>query len=246
MKRKHILIGIAGVALVAIIVFVVFLYSSSDKIVKAAIERYGTKITGTKVTVGAVEISASTGRGTIRDVRVANPKGYSGHDAFRLGEITVEIDIASLTKPVVVINEVVIKTPEVIYELNDRGKSNIDAIRDHAESFAPRSVEKSGKAGGAGEKRLRIRSFFFEGGRVEADATAVGAGQTSASLPDLRMTDLGGAGGAPADEIGKKVATTYASTVTKAVAAKGLKRVIDEGAKGLEGTANDLLKKIGE
>jgi hypothetical protein len=34
--------------------------------------------------------------------------------------------------------------------------------------------------------------------------------------------------------------------VTKVVAAKGLKRVIDEGAKELEGTAKDLLKKIGE
>jgi hypothetical protein len=108
---KKLLIIAAVVLLVVIVGVGVYLYNSIDTIVKAAIEKYGSEITGTKVSVGSVDISLKTGRGTIRDVEVHNPKGFSSGVVFRLGEITVDIDVASLNKDPVVVERVTILAP---------------------------------------------------------------------------------------------------------------------------------------
>ena len=93
--RKALIIG--ALALVAVIVGVgVFLYNSIDSIVKAGIEKYGSEITGTRVSVGSVDISLKSGRGTIRNVVVHNPKGFSSAHVFSLGEITVDLDVTAL------------------------------------------------------------------------------------------------------------------------------------------------------
>jgi len=86
--------------------------------VKAAIERFGSDITGTKVTVGSVDISLKSGLGTIRGVRVDNPEGFSSDDAFELGEITVDLDVASLNRDPIVIEEIRILAPAVRGELD--------------------------------------------------------------------------------------------------------------------------------
>ena len=114
---KKLLIIAAVVLLVVIVGVGVYLYNSIDTIVKAAIEKYGSEITGTKVSVGSVDISLKTGRGTIRDVEVHNPKGFSSGAVFRLGEITVDIDVASLNKDPVVIERVAILAPEEAWPL---------------------------------------------------------------------------------------------------------------------------------
>ena len=52
---------------------------------KNGIERYGTDVCGTKVTVGSVDISLKSGRGTIHDLRVANPDGFSHDSVVKFG-----------------------------------------------------------------------------------------------------------------------------------------------------------------
>ena len=68
-----------------------FLASNLDGLVKQIIERTGSELTGTAVRLGAVEIDLTSGRGTLRNLRVANPDGFSGADVFSLGAILFEI-----------------------------------------------------------------------------------------------------------------------------------------------------------
>jgi hypothetical protein len=81
----------------------VYLYNSIDSIVKNGIERYGTDVCGTKVSVGSVDISLKSGTGTIHDLRVANPDGFSHDSAVVLGGATLVLDIGSLNRDPLVI-----------------------------------------------------------------------------------------------------------------------------------------------
>jgi hypothetical protein len=244
-KSRTVLLALAVVVAGVVVIAVVVLYSSLDSIVKAAIERYGTDITGTKVTVGAVEISPKTGRGTIRDLRVANPAGFPGGDAFRLREITVEVDISTLTKSLIVVNEVSVIAPEAAYVMNEKAQSNVGVIRDRVQSFG--GTDRSGAKGEETDdsKRLRIRRLNFEGGRVEAVASVLGKSQSeTVALPPLWMSDVGGAGGAPPDEIGKIVMTAYVKAVTKAIADKGIGRVVDKAKEKAKESATGALENL--
>ena len=95
MKRTLLLSGAAVV--IVLLGALWLLYSSLDFVVKEAIEKYGSQATGTSVRVASVSISLTSGRGTLRGVRIANPPGFSSGDAFAFGEVTLEIDVGTVT-----------------------------------------------------------------------------------------------------------------------------------------------------
>ena len=249
MKRIVLILGLGVVAIAAVVVYT--LYSSLDSLVKQAIETYGSEMTGTPVRVGSVSISLADGRGSVRGLRVANPEGFESGDAFALGEITLALDIASLTQDPLVVKEVLIDGPVANVVVGPTGRTNIDAIRKNVERYAGSS---GGSKGGSGSDaaaaetpapKLRIQEFTFENGRVEADASAVGGKELSRDLPPLSLRDVGGRSGKPADEIGQIVLAAYTKTILRSVAAGQAERAIDEKLGGAAGeAAKGLLNKV--
>ena len=83
MKRVFVYGGIAVGAVVAlIIVAVIFVFSSLDGIVQTAVEKFGTEIVGAKVSLADVEISATSGKGILRGLKVGNPEPFKTDSAF--------------------------------------------------------------------------------------------------------------------------------------------------------------------
>ena len=93
MKRWILALVLAGVAAVAGGVF--FLSRNLDHIVAEQIEVRGGAALGTAVRVGSVELDLREGRGRLRDLRVANPPGFSGGDVLSLGSVSLAIDAQS-------------------------------------------------------------------------------------------------------------------------------------------------------
>ena len=93
---KKPLIGLGIIILLLVIAFV-FVGSNLDSIVKSAIEKYGTQALGADVSVGSVDLDIAEGKGTIRNLTVGNPEGYSRSDALSFGELTVAFDYKSRT-----------------------------------------------------------------------------------------------------------------------------------------------------
>jgi uncharacterized protein involved in outer membrane biogenesis len=229
---------IAAVVLVVVVVgFAVFLYNSIDPIVKSAIEKYGSEIAGTKVTVGSVDISLKSGRGTIRNVEVRNPEGFSSGSVFKLAEITVDIDVSSLNKDPVVIDEVRIVAPEVHVEVAANGRTNVGVLKDHVDRYSA-GTSAGGEQASGYEKKFRITRFSFEDGHVDADANAVGAGDFEAPIPPVRLKDVGGPQGGSPDAIGKAVTRSLLgaamSVVTREISNRAKGRLEDEAKKALE------------
>jgi len=234
------LLIIATVVLLLVIIGVgVFLYNSIDPIVKSAIEKYGSEITGTKVSVGSVDISLKSGLGTIRDVEVHNPKGFSSAAVFRLAEITVDLDVGSLKKDPIVVDEVIVLAPEVHVEVAANGQTNIGVVKDHVDAFRVGSAASRKQEAGY-EKKFRIAMFRFEAGRVDADAVAVGAGAFEEEISPIRMQDVGGAQGGSPDAIGKEVTNALLGAAKSVVTRELRNRAADR----LEGNARKALESI--
>jgi len=140
--KRWLLIG-AGL-LVVIVAGLFYLYSSLGSLIKVAVEKYGSEITQAKVQLNQAKVSATSGQGALRGLNVGNPKGFRTASAFKLGEISLTLDVSTIASKPVIIKEIVVSAPEVTYELGPQG-SNIDAIKRNVDAYtkAGRSTEKA-------------------------------------------------------------------------------------------------------
>ena len=251
MKFRNIVLGVSVFILVVVVAGVYFLSTNLDPLIKGAIQKYGSQILGAPVTVSGVSISPSTGAGTIRGLRVGNPAGFSDGTAFELGEITLGIDISSITSPVVVIKEILIAASRVIVETNSSGHTNIDVIASNAKSHSRGSASKpaepkaSEPVDESAAPLLRILKFTFERGTVAADLSNTGGKQYNAELPELRLNNLGGNAGATPAAIGKEVIDAVTKQVSQVLAKRGGDELIDRHLEGGQAeAAKGLLKGL--
>ena len=127
---------IGGVLVVLILVvggFILLSYLNSN--VKAAIEQVGSDVTGTEVRVDEVEISLTSGEGAVRGIRITNPQGFEDADAFQFDEITMKIDLTSLTQDPVIIEEIVVQGARIRYEFGGQG-TNVGEIQKEVDKYS--------------------------------------------------------------------------------------------------------------
>ena len=111
--KKWILIG-AGAVIVLIIVVVVMLATNLGPIIKKAVNSYGPDITKTKVSLGDVDISLFSGKATLKNFFLGNPKG-------------LDIDEKSIPKDTIIIDRIEVVSPDITYE-KIKGGDNFQTI----------------------------------------------------------------------------------------------------------------------
>lgn len=117
---KKLLIGVG--ALVAVLaISMAYLWSNLDSIVKEAIQTYGSEATQTDVRVDSVKLLLAEGSAQINGLTVANPAGFTDPNIFSLGMIRTKIETSSLDKNPIIIDEISISAPSVVYEINKDG-----------------------------------------------------------------------------------------------------------------------------
>jgi len=241
MKQKLIIAVIA--VLIVITGLFLYLYNNVDSIVKNGIERYGTDVCGTKVSVGSVDISLKSGRGTIRGLRVANPDGFSHDSVVELGDAIVAIDIGSINRDPIVITEIRVKSPLVSAEVDEKLGTNIGKIRGHVQQYQARAAKPAGKQDAGFEKRIAIRSFVIELGTLKADATRVGREKGQWEMPSIELSNLGGERGVRPEAIAKVISvalfTRAEQVAAEHVKAAAVQQIKNEAQKKLD----EILKK---
>jgi hypothetical protein len=242
--NKIIIIVVIVVVLIAVGAY--FLLSNLNSLVARIIEKNGSNVTQTSVSVSGVEIALRDGRGSIKGLQVENPDGFKERYAFSLDDITLDIDIKSLREDPIVIEEIRIQAPIVNAEVTKTGASNIEELRKRVQEYTAGAAGERDKSGGP-EKRIRIEQFIIEKGSIEVDASALGLEKRTITLPEYRLSNIGGAGGAPPDEIAKILLTAMARKTTSEIASSELNRLIKEKLEGsLTDKAKGLLEKIGK
>ncbi|MEE4279236.1 MAG: AsmA family protein [Halieaceae bacterium] len=217
-----------------------------DAIVASLIESEGSKALGTQVSVTGVEIDLRGGAAAIAGLTVANPAGWTAANAFELDRVSVDIDLASLKTPVIVLSEVDIDAARVAYEMRANGKNNLQELLSGMQSGSEED-EAPAEDQPASDIRLRIDSLEFEGltatARVEDPRNPGEIKEEQLSLPPLAMSAVGGSAGAPPQKIAAQISGQMAREVIEAAAKKGFTDLIREEAGKLGEKLSDMFRK---
>jgi hypothetical protein len=228
-KRKLLVIITAAVLLLA--AGLVFLWTNLDGIVRNAIERYGSQATGTEVRVDSVSLEPVKGKGAIKGLTVANPRGYSAPHIISLGGISVRIDPRAIALTPAVIDDIRIAAPQVFYEMNDARVANIDVLKKNLAAGQPARTGDKGKKGF--EKRLRIRRLVIENARAEIRIAALGGKPRTVALSRIEMTDIGGKDGAPPEEVARQIVSAILTEVSTEAGKAGAEKLLEKGLERL-------------
>lgn len=186
--KKALLVAAVIVAVLAGAAF--FAYNRLDFVVKTALEFYGPDVTGVPVKVGDVEISPHNGRGRLKNLEIGNPKGFNAARAARFGDVTLEVDPATLRAPIVHVQAIGIEAATIVYERGDK-TTNLDVISRNIEAYVKRSGEPDRSAGGGGKRLYVIDRLLVRGARVTMTTASLKGQGVTFDLPDIELRDIG-------------------------------------------------------
>lgn len=205
---KWLILGIIGlIILVAGGIYYIYNYYDWQTIVRNLVHQQGTAVVGTNVNIGTIKLSLTDGNGSISDITVANPKGYSQDYIIKLGGVSVSVDKESIVKlaketaqksgskvKTVVINEIRVNKPEVTYELMNLNKNNSDDVMTNikkntaANAKQPQKQKKESDV----QYNVAIKKVIIADGTATVAANLLGASQSlSLNLPTITINNLG-------------------------------------------------------
>lgn len=248
------------------------LYLNLESIVKASVAKYGSQLTGTEVALDGFRLSLRKGEAELKGLRIANPEGYQTPQILSLGSVYVRLDMRSLLKPVIVVEEIRIANPEIAYELKSVAHNNVsdllaavnknaaaaakpaaakpaadqtDATRAGTAKPAVSSGGSAKSASSSGGKKVIINALNITGGKVSLGATFGGKGAAaSVPLPAVTLKDIGREKGSQ----GKGIIET-ASLILKKILDTAYDTAVRQGLNSLKdiaGESADTLKGTAE
>ena len=213
-----------------------WLSGNMDSLMKTAVGDYGSAMTQAKVSVDAVKISPADGKGTISNLLIGNPAGFKTAYAIKVGQIDVDIDVASVARDVIVIRRIAINAPDVIYEKAD-SMTNFDAIQKNIASYlGPADSKKEGK-------KLIVEELTIRDAKAQASAAFMNGKTVNVSLPDITLKNLGKAkGGISPGELGQEIAGALKAKLTSAVSFDRLMKSTGEALEKAGSAVKGLFK----
>lgn len=245
---KKILIGVA-VVLVIVAGAVIYLGSNLDGIVKAGVEKYAPRYTGTDVRLGSVESSLFGGEVTVNDFFLGNPEGYQTPHAFKVNSVKVAVDTETVMSDVIHIREIIIDGPDIIYELKGTA-SNLQAIQ--------KNVSRAAGAGGKQEstetttpteqragKKVVIDNLYVRNTQAALSSDMLGGKVVPLPVPDIHLTDIGKkSNGATMAEASKQVMDSITNAVANAAQKIDLKGMAEDAQKMMDDAGKDAQEQM--
>lgn len=236
-------IGIGLVVLLLVIAGgVYYVFSNLNDLVRTAVEEAGTRVTSVDVTLGVVDINIGEARAGMSNLNVANPVGFKTDYAFNLGDIKVSLDSDSIGQNPIVIKEVVISDPRVIYEMGE-GLSNVETIQANVDQFIRENVgESSGAASEStgDEQKVIINDLYIRGAEVSVSHPLLEGKKIGTNIPEIHLSDIGkGDGGAEPAEVASQIIDQLLAGVGGAVSGLDLDGLTKDAQKALEDVSEE-------
>ena len=230
---KKILIGIAILALIAgVAVFV--LVGNLDKIVKGSLETIGSDLLGVPVKVASVNIELKSGTGQISGLSIANPSGFPAANAFQMDTIRLGINIKSLGKQPLVINELIIKDPNVRLDVKKDGSSNLQKLmatmeeNSKQESTAKTEETAAPQKENKKEDALRLAFGTLSVTGVTVEVNQEGKAVEKVVIPNIVQQNVGGSAGLAPAEVGELVVGSIIASSLQTALEKKLSEKLEE------------------
>ena len=238
--------------------------------VRQMVHIYGSQVVGTDVNIGRIDISLKDGRGSVSDITVGNPNGYSKDLIIDLGNVSVKVDVESVKKALmetakksgpkvktIVIDEVRVSKPEVTYELMNLNRNNANDVMANIKKNTSSSASKEDAKPAdkdAVQYNVAVKKVVVEDGTATVAAGLLGVSKSlSVPLPTVTINNVGtekqgvtiGAGLA---RLFQEILKNTVNSVAKIDLSELLGNVSDlangavDAAKGVAGAATDAAK----
>jgi len=217
--------------------------------VKTQIETLGSEVTEQKVTVNNVDFKLTKGIAAINGLTLANPNTYQQKNAFTLGTIALDIDIASLTKEPIIIESFTIKDAKAFVEFTKSGGANFKDIIDAINKKLPKtSSSQEGKQ--KDEPKVSVTKLVLSGIGLSLDLRQLGFKEYQENLPEINLGAIGGKTGLPVSQLGVEISKKIMDSIwqqAKNVQGKKLKdkakQKLKEETKKIEDKYKEKAKK---
>ncbi len=247
------------IALIVIVLVAGWLYL--EPLVKGVVNKFGTEVTGTEVTLTGFSLHPLDGEVEIKGFTVANPKGYTTPNLLSLGGVFVKVDPKSLTSDTIVVENIRITKPELTYEMPNFSTSNVmqlqeNVARNTAQSSTPAKEEKVKETAAKPAKNIVIRKVLVEDGALSAlTPLQKDKKPLELNLPSIEINGIGdGKKNMSIDEsiviIFNKILFNATSVVTKELgnvsnmAQKAANKALDQVKDQVPEKASGLLDKV--
>ncbi|MGD8784575.1 MAG: hypothetical protein PVG75_09045 [Thioalkalispiraceae bacterium] len=224
---KKVILSLAIIVILAIGAGVYYILTNLDAIVEAAIEKYGSQATQTKVRVDKVQIKLKEGSGAIFGLSVANPKGFEAPHAIGLAKSGLGIDYQSLKAQPYVIDQIEVRGPRIYMEVNNDKQVNLDQLRKNLAAVGGKGQARPASKEEADAPRLIIKRLTFTDGTIGARITPLDK-DYDLNLPNINMTNLGGTSGATPTQLAKEILDRLITAAKKQIKEKGIDAEIDK------------------
>jgi uncharacterized protein involved in outer membrane biogenesis len=162
---------------------------------------------------------------------------------FEFGEVTIDIDLASIKSDPVIIKELVIQSPEVFYEFLQDGNSNLQTLNDTVQSRSKKAESSEAKSEGP---KIIIENLYLRDGTVSVRAPLLNE-KLSVPMPDIHLTDIGKKDkGATASEIADQTMQAVLAGAKNAVAKAqiNVEQITGAAMEQINNATGDVQKKI--
>lgn len=237
--------GIVAVIIILVAVVAGVFYFNLDKIIIAAVEKYGSEVTQTDVVLNEVDLDLTSGKGALSGFSVGNPSGFSEPTAVQFNTVAVNVDIPNTNDKLIHITEIRIEQPAITYEVNET-TNNLDAIQKNIDTF----MKENGMSGGEQKEeasseegpKLIIDNIYINGGKVTVKATVLLDQKVEGKLADIHMQDIGKSeGGASPEEVAALLVNEISGSAMAVVTDLGIGKTVGT----LLDNAGDLANKVG-
>lgn len=183
------LLGLIGLLVIIAVIAIVVVANNLGGIIKSGINDHGASVVGVPVSVSDVAINFLDGSASISDLHVGNPEGFSQSNAFELKRIDVELDLMSLTQPVVIIKRISIDGAQVFAEQLGT-TTNLQVIKNKMASDAA-SESVAAESTDAVSSTPNIAIALFEFTEAKAMVKTQQFGEESVDVPNIVLQDIG-------------------------------------------------------
>ncbi len=240
--------------IIAAICALVYYFFPLEMVVKKVVNKYGSEVTGTDVSLQGFKLDLANGKASVKQIAVANPAGYTTKNAVSLGEISVKINLKSLTSDTIVIDEINIQKPVVTYEMKSLTQNNISDIINNVNAYtaskaAPVEENTEAQKNDSSSKKVVIKKVVVSNGEVNGVASvAPDVVSAAVMLPTITLSNIGESskGTSVAESIAvifKKILSTASSSVVNSNLSH-LKDAVAETTDAAKKTANDVVDGV--
>lgn len=170
--------------LIALSYFIAVLFFGN--LVRTGVNRIGPTVLQAPVVLDDATLAPMSGLGTLTDLRIGNPAGWSKADALRISRVQLQVKPFSVFSDPVEITELEIENLEVNYETKIVASNISDLLKNAEKSLGlngPETKTEDGKP-----IRLIVRKLVL----TKATVTLSAGGQNLVvPMPEINLVDLG-------------------------------------------------------